>query len=194
MQIFWKIPFLSHAIFKLWEMDAMRKYKWCAPFIERQDILLEIGSGPGSIIKIFRENGHDVTGLDIADNSFDTSLMPDIYDGINMPYDDNQFDCALILTTLHHTHNPDVIITEAMRVARRIIIIEDVYDTPFQAAYTKITDSITNMEFIGHPHTNRSDSEWRTCFNRLGLKLIHSKIYPLAKFYKQAIYIMRRNE
>ncbi len=190
MRLYWQIPFLSRAIFKIWKLDAERKYKWCAPWIEDQKNLLEIGSGPGSIIKVFTKHGHDVTGLDITDNSYDDSLKPDIYDGLTMPYADNQFDCALILTTLHHTPNPDAIITEAKRIAKRIIIIEDVYDTPFQATYTKITDSITNMEFFGHPHTNRSDKQWRECFEKLGLKLQHSKIYPLAKFYKQALYIL----
>lgn len=190
MRIYWQIPFLSKFIFNLWQLDAKRKYDWCEPWLKKQDSLLEIGSGPGSTIKIFREFGHEVTGLDIADNSYDDSLIPDIYNGINMPYADNQFDCALLLTTLHHTPYPDSIISEAMRVAKRIIIIEDVYDTPLQAAYTKITDSITNMEFIGHPHTNRSDAEWRACFDRFGLKLQHQKIYPLAKFFKQALYIL----
>lgn len=190
MQIYWKVPILSKAIFTLWLMDARRKHSWCAPWMKGQTNLLEIGSGPGSIIKIFRDHGHDVTGLDIADNSFHHSLKPDIYDGINMPYGNNQYDCALILTTLHHTPNPDAIIAEAMRVAKRIIIIEDVYDTSFQTACTKITDSITNMEFFGHPHTNRSDKQWRECFEKLGLTLQYSKIYPLAKIYKQALYIL----
>lgn len=190
MRIYWRIPLISKAIFKLWQLDAARKYSWCAPWMSKHHNLLEIGSGPGSVLKIFREYRHEVTGLDVTDNSYDDSLIPDIYDGSNMTYADNQFDCALILTTLHHTPDPDAIIIEAKRVAKRIIIIEDVYDTPFQATYTKVTDSITNMEFIGHPHTNRSDAEWRACFERLGLNLRHSRIYPLAKFFKQALYIL----
>lgn len=181
---------LSHAIFALWKMDAKRKYSWVKDWILPSDSLLEIGSGPGSIIEIFRNNGHNIMGLDIADNSYNQALKPDIYDGQNMPYADNQFNCAMLLTTLHHTPDPDMIIAEAMRVAKRLIIIEDVYDTMFQAAYTKAADSITNMEFIGHPHSNRSDAEWRQCYDNMGLRLIHHKIYPLAKFFKQAVYIL----
>ncbi len=190
MQVFWKVPLLSNAVFKLWKMDAQRKYEWVRHDIKLSDHLLEIGSGPGSVIDVFRSHGHRVMGLDIADNSFRNDLKADIYNGITMPYEDNSFDVALLLTMLHHTPNPKVILKEAKRVAKRLIIIEDVYDTPFQATYTKITDSITNMEFIGHPHTNQSDSKWLESFSELSLTITYRKIYKLAKFYQQAVYIV----
>ncbi len=190
MKYYWKIPFISPAIFALWKMDAQRKYDWVKDWIDKDQKLLEVGSGPGSILEVFRSYGHKVTGLDIADSSFRQDLKSDIYDGQTMPYVDNQFDTTLLLTMLHHTPDPDHIIQEAMRVSKRLIIIEDVYDTSFQAAYTKFTDSITNMEFIGHPHTNRSDPEWQRSFTKHGLKLIHRKIYKLVKFYQQAVYVL----
>ena len=190
MQYYWKIPFISRAIYSIWKIDAQRKYSMCQDWITPDQKLLEIGSGPGSIIEIFRGHGHDVQGLDIADNSISPNLKPDIYDGETMPYADKHFDVSLLLTVLHHVPQPDDILREAMRISRRIIIIEDVYDTPFQAAYTKLTDSITNLEFIGHPHSNRSDAEWRATFERFGWTLRHHKIYPLAKLFQQAIYVV----
>ncbi|WP_229954159.1 class I SAM-dependent methyltransferase [Parasphingorhabdus litoris] len=171
-------------------MDAQRKYRLTKDWIERGDRLLEVGSGPGSVVKVFRKQGLDVTALDIADNSITDDLEPIIYDGDVMPFEDRSFDVALILTVLHHIAEPDKTLQEAARVSKRLIIMEDVYDTPFQAAYTKLTDKITNMEFIGHPHSNRSHAEWLDTFDRMGFTLRHSAIHRLAKFYQQAVYIV----
>lgn len=190
MKYYWRIPIISKTIYAIWKIDAQRKYDWVKHGIKAGDHLLEIGSGPGSILDIFRSHGHHVTGLDIADNSYRDDLKSDIYDGVTMPYPDQSFDCALLLTMLHHTPDPDAILREAMRVSKRLIIIEDVYHTPFQAAYTKFTDSITNLEFIGHPHSNRTDAQWLAAIKALGLSVKHHKIYRLAKIYQQAVYIV----
>ncbi len=190
MQLFWKTPLIGPSKFAVWEIDAQRKYRLTKDAIERADRLLEIGSGPGSVVKVFREKGLDVTALDIADNSITDDLKPTIYDGDIMPFADRSFDIALLLTVLHHTAEPDNILREAGRVSKRLMIMEDVYDTPFQAAYTKLTDKITNMEFIGHPHSNRSHAEWLETFDRMGFTLHHSEIHRLAKFYQQAVYIV----
>lgn len=190
MQLFWKTPLIGSAIFAVWKMDAQRKYRLTENWIRPEDCLLEVGSGPGSVVQVFREHGLDVTALDIADNSITDDLKPTIYDGDEMPFADRSFDAALLLTVLHHTSNPDKILREVGRVSKRLIIMEDVYDTPFQAAYTKLTDKITNMEFIGHPHSNRSHSEWLETFDRMGFTVRHSEIHRLAKFYQQAVYIV----
>ncbi len=190
MQLFWKTPLLGAAIFAVWKMDAQRKYRLTKNWIEGGDRLLEIGSGPGSVVQVFREHGLDVTALDIADNSITDDLKPTVYDGDIMPFADQSFDTALLLTVLHHIANPDKTLREAARVSKRLVIMEDVYDTRFQAAYTKLTDKITNMEFIGHPHSNRSHDEWLETFDRMGFILRHSEIHRLAKFYQQAVYVV----
>ena len=91
---------------------------------------------------------------------------------------------------LHHTPEPEKIISEAVRCAKRIIIIEDVYDNAFQAWYTKRTDSLTNLEFIGHPHSNRSHTEWLETFETMGLTLRYAKVHSLALIYQQAVYVL----
>ena len=159
---------------------------WLSP----GEAILEVGSGPGSVVAVLREAGHHVTGLDVADNSYSDDLRPVVYDGATMPFEANAFDVALILTTLHHTSDPDRIIAQASRVARRLIVIEDVYDTRWQEIYTKVTDAFTNLEFIGHPHSNRSDAQWRACFERFGFRLRYRKIHRLLKFYQQAVYVL----
>jgi len=192
MGYLWKTPVIGRLVFDLWKLDAARKYGWVSDWVSPDDSIVEIGSGPGSVLSVFRDHGLNVDGLDIQDSSFAQSFRPKIYEGDVMPYPDDHFDIAMLLTMLHHTTDPDAILQEASRIAPRLIIIEDVYDNPLQRKLTTVTDSLTNLEFAGHPHSNRSDPEWVQTFETLGLTLRHKAIYPVLKLFKQAVYVVER--
>jgi len=64
---------------------------------------------------------------------------------------------------------------EAKRVSKKIIIIEEIYTNIFNKYLTYFIDSLLNLEFIGHPHTNKTDKEWKLLFGQLGLKLTDAK-------------------
>lgn len=186
----WRLPILSAAIFAAWKWDARRKYKWTKSWISPEDRWLDIGSGPGSFLSVSRENGHNVQGLDVRPVHYRDELRAHIYDGVVMPYEDKSYEGAFLLTMLHHTPDPELILHEAARTARRLIIIEDVYDNRLGEIYTKLTDKVTNLEFRGHPHTNRTDAEWKDTFARLGFELIYAKTHRLALIYQQAVYVV----
>ena len=190
MPSFWKTPGLGPLVFAIWRADARRKLALTEPWLSREDRLLEIGSGPGSVLIEFRRAGLQVDALDVADSSYEPRLKPTLYDGQTMPYTDGAYDTALLLTVLHHVPDPDAILAEAALIARRLIIIEDVYDSAWQRKYTKIADSITNLEFFGHPHSNRSDTEWRETFARLRLPLLHGEVHRFAGAFRQAVYVL----
>jgi len=192
MPSLWDIPVLGPGVFAIWRADARRKLRLIEPWLSHQTSLLEIGSGPGSVLMEFRDAGFQIDALDVSDSSFDASLTPMLYDGARMPFEDSAYDTALLLTVLHHIGDPDAVLAEAARVARRVIIIEDVYDTPWQRKYTKVADSITNLEFFGHPHSNRSDPEWRETFAKHDLSLTHGAVHRLAGIFQQAVYVLDR--
>jgi len=50
--------------------------------------------------------------------------------------------------------------------------MEDVCERRLQRIATRTIDSLLNLEFFGHPHTNKSDSEWRRIFAGVGLRLL----------------------
>ena len=190
----WKTPVLGSLIFSIWRADARRKLELASPWVSPQDKLLEVGSGPGSVLFEFRRAGFQIDAIDVTDTSYSASLRPELYDGEHMPYIEDAYDTALLLTVLHHTPQPDDILLETARVARRVIILEDVYDGAWQRKYSKVADSITNLEFFGHPHSNRSDAEWRQSFSRLNLKLLHAEVHPFAAFFKQALYVVETSD
>ena len=114
-----------------------------------------------------------------------------VYDGERLPFADKSFDACTIITVLHHTPDPDAILREAMRVTRkRIVIMEDIFRNPLQKQLTFFTDSLVNLEFEGHPHTNRSDAEWKETFERMGLKLVFREDFRTLVFFRQVVYVV----
>ncbi len=181
---------LRRMVFKLWVTDAWYKWRRIREFVPRGASVLEIGAGPGSIYFVLQRMGYDVRAVDIEDQTLSWGIEPLIFDGRTIPYQDQQFDIALLLTVLHHAHDPDRLLAEAQRVARRVIVIEDVYTNTLQKYLTFFTDSVLNLEFAGHPHNNRPDVEWRNTFKRLGLKLRHVADERFFMFFRQATYVL----
>lgn len=185
------MPSLSHRLSLAW---ARGKISHIDHLLPDTGSILDIGSGRGVVTSVLRERGFAVTPLDVRNRSQEPALSPVVYDGTAIPFPDNAFDCALLLTVLHHTPDPDAVLREAVRVARRIIIIEDVYTNTLQKHTTFFTDSLFNLEFRGHPHSNRTDTEWRQTFERLGLTLAVADVVErsVLLLYRQVAYGLTR--
>ena len=149
MKGLWSIPIIGPLIFAAWKIDARRKLGWMQEFLSSSDKIIDIGSGPGSLLSVMRQRGFDIDGLDIRDSAYHENLKAHMYDGETMPFNPQSYDTALLSTMLHHTPDPDHILREAARIAHRLIIIEDVYGGPFMEWLTKRFDSLMNLEFHG---------------------------------------------
>lgn len=152
------------------------------PFLLGKGEILDIGSGLCRIAKILQDKGYQVTSVDIQNLSIVEEIKPIICDGKRLPFKNNSFDTALLLTVLHHTADPEAILKEAKRVSKKIIIIEDIYKNTAQKYFTFVVDSLVNLEFFGHPHTNKSDVGWKMLFKGLNLNLkgsMHKKIWKV---------------
>ena len=157
-------------------------------FLNRKDNILDIGAGSCTVAAILSKKKYRITPLDIVDFSFVEEIKPILYDGKRFPFDNNSFNVSLLITVLHHTPHPKEIIKEATRVAKRIIIMEDVYLNNFHKYLTYFFDSLLNFEFLGHPHTNKTDSQWRLLFADLGLKIIGVKYSSRLLIFRHATY------
>lgn len=183
---------LKKLVFRAWLWDAHQKLARIQGYLKKDDRLLDIGTGPGSLALLLRQSGFQTTTLDVQDMSLTDEIRPRLYDGDRLPFADDTFDVALILTVLHHARAPEQIILEAKRVARRIVIIEDVYDNILQRYLTYCADSLFNLDFSAHPHSNKRDGEWRKLFAALGLKLRDARCDRFLYFFKQATYYLER--
>jgi alpha-1,6-mannosyltransferase len=167
------------------------KYERIARHLSREAQILDIGTGNGGLVAGLREDGFRVETVDVKDISFFPEVKPVVYDGETLPFAEDAFDECTIVTVLHHTPDPEAILREAIRVTRRrIVIMEDIYRNPLQKHLTFFTDSLVNLEFEGHPHTNRSDAEWRETFARLGLKLVFREDFRTLVFFRQVVYVV----
>lgn len=157
--------------------------------------ILEIGCGNGALSKLLRANSLKVEMLDIENRSIFSDIQPKLYKGETLPYTDNSFGTSQMITMLHHTPEPRKLIKEAMRVSDDLIIMEDVFSNTFQKYITWFTDSIVNWEFSSHPHTNKTDKEWRALFIELGLEVKEVKYHPgFLLFFSQVTYHLQKKK
>ncbi len=133
--------------------------------------VLDIGSGEGLLADALLRRTFDVTMVDVVDKAMLPNVAPVIYDGETLPWPDNTFDVALLITVLHHIPQPEQTLREARRVAKRVIVMEDIFRSTPEKYFTLLADSWVNWEWIGHPHSNRSDEGWRATFEMLGMRV-----------------------
>jgi len=152
--------------------DTVRKI---GPYLKKEDLILDIGSGGAHVAHELKTLGYDITTLDIKNKSYFEDVRPIIYNGQTIPFPDDHFDVSLLLTVLHHTKDPLSVLAEAKRVSKKIIIIEDLHKGWIQKYLTFAMDSILNREFFGHPHSNKTKSEWESSFKEMGLTIIDKK-------------------
>lgn len=162
-----------------------------APLLRKGERILDIGAGGCTVAAGLRELGHDIHPVDIRDQSCVPSLRPQLYDGERLPFTDQSFDVALLITVLHHIADPDQTLREAQRVAKRLIIQEDLYNSTWQRYATYAMDSLLNLEFFGHPHTNRNDAGWRAAFARLGGTVLFFGQKPFWKIFRSGTYVVQ---
>ncbi len=154
---------------------------------------MDIGAGTCNLAELLLEEQQcQITVMDVKNHSRVPGIEPILYDGRTIPFADDSFDVALLITVLHHTPDPAHLIREARRVARRIIIVEDIYtSTPHKYA-TFFMDSLFNYEFIGHPHSNKDDAGWRALFDELRLRLVDTFSNPSFLVFKHGYYFLER--
>jgi SAM-dependent methyltransferase len=181
---------LTKFVFAAWLLDAARKWRLVGRFIGVGEKVLEVGTGPGSVYEVLRRQGLDVVTLDVEDMLFRKHAALILYDGQRMPFPSATFDTALLLTVLHHCHNPEAVIGEALRVARRVIVLEDTYASAWQRWFTQFMDSLVNLEFIHHPHNNRNHESWIALFGKLNARLIHSSERRFFLLFRQGLYVL----
>ena len=135
--------------------------------------VLDVGSGNGAFVKILNDIDIIAQGSDIVDQSLFTDINPiQLNESGISKFEHDGFDCVQMITMLHHTDEPDLLIKQqALLVAPKLIVMEDVFGNPIQEFVTHVTDSIVNWEFFGHPHNNRTDEDWRAAFERVGYEL-----------------------
>ncbi len=181
------------ALTRWWiNLRAGLKVKRIKGWFSLDEQVLDIGTGNGGVAFKLYNRGVDVTTIDVKNRSRISQIQPVIYDGKHIPFSDEAFHTVMLLTVLHHTTDPETILREAKRVGKRIIVMEDIYSNTLQKWLTYGMDSLVNLEFRGHPHTNKTDAEWRRLFQELGLRVTKVRYHSVLVIFSQATYELEK--
>jgi SAM-dependent methyltransferase len=108
------------------EKDLLRRL-WAA---NTPQTVLEVGCGTGLFLEWFAGGGHQVTGiepspymLNVARRRLPQRIALDRGYAEDLPYEDNAFDTVALITTLEFVNDPCRAIEEALRVARRHVLL-----------------------------------------------------------------------
>ncbi len=71
-------------------------------FYKEGESILDIGSGNCALNLLLQKQGKNITGVDIANKSAYPEITPVVYDGVTLPFADNEFDVVQLITVLHH--------------------------------------------------------------------------------------------
>lgn len=167
------------------------KLKTVFPHLNLPGKNIDIGCGNGMITQHLRQQNYHCTAMDVANLSIVPSVEVVVYDGLSMPFEDKHFDTALLLTVLHHTPDPIPVLKEAARIAKKIIIIEDIYNNKVQQYLTYAMDTLVNLGHSSMTYQNKSDKEWKAAFKALNLELIETSSKPVLFFFRQATYVLK---
>ena len=181
---------LNRIIYKIVERRTGEVTDIIVNFLGKKNKILDIGCGFCTLTKKLSAKGFKVTSIDIKNKSIFPEIIPTIYDGKKIPFHNRSFDTSLLITVLHHTPNPKRILIEAKRVSSKIIVMEDIFTNPIQKYLTMIMDSLLNFEFLNHPHSNKSDRDWRKLFRQLGLKIKTTEYHQYWGLFQSVTYLL----
>jgi ubiquinone/menaquinone biosynthesis C-methylase UbiE len=168
--------------------------------LEHGESILDIGTGDGRIAdEVASHLSAAIVLVDLVDGRH--SQLPLVVGrGEDLPFGDKSFDVTLLVTVLHHTKNPRMLIKEAARVARRTVVVqEDVYGNNIvEDVMVYIIDLVgTIAGGWPRPEKPRKIPEWELMFESAGLrparKVFHQWTlgYPLLRA-KTVIWVLER--
>jgi ubiquinone/menaquinone biosynthesis C-methylase UbiE len=89
--------------------------------------ILDVGCGSGTLAHFWKEQGYDVTGLDISDKSLEITRSKGVYcvkGNITkgLPFEDDSFDLVYSDGLLEHFVDPKPVLDEIFRVSGKYIL------------------------------------------------------------------------
>lgn len=116
--------------------------------------ILDIGCGEGNHLQFFSRLGFDACGLDAspymvrrARERLGHRCTLQVGDAEDLPFEDNEFDVALLINTLEFLDRPAEALMEAGRVARRCVFVGVTNSLSWYCLCTKLRSLFTKTLF-----------------------------------------------
>lgn len=149
-----------------------------ASLIPPKSKVLDVGCGDGAIDSLILQDRPSVSieGIDVLVRPA-AKIPVRHFDGLHIPYPDVHFDVVMLIDVLHHADDPLLLLREASR-AGRSVIIKDVLREGFLADRTlRFMDWVGNAHHgVALPYNYWSKAEWDAAFDAVGLKPLATKL------------------
>jgi len=136
--------------------------------------VLDVGCGDGLIAYLLMQKRLDlrIRGIDVLGRG-QTYIPIEGFDGRVIPCVDKGLDVVMFVDVLHHTENPVILLREAMRVARKAIVIKDhTCNGLFAGPTLRFMDWVGNARYgISLPYNYWPQQKWLEAFDMLGLTI-----------------------
>lgn len=156
--------------------------------------LLDVGAGDGRVGEaIARRLRASVVGADVAPQAGSAiEIVP--FDGVTLPFEGGAFDAVILADVLHHAASPDALLGEALRVARRAVLVKDHFAFgPVSRAILRVLDEVGNaQQGIGVRGTYLSPAAWLDLVARCGAA-VTGQVWPL-HIHRSPIHHLTRDE
>lgn len=161
--------------------------------------LLDVGCGDGSLALRIMQMRPDITirGIDVLIRD-KVHIPVELFDSTQFPYDDNHFDAVMFVDVLHHTDDPEHLLREAARVARKNVIIKDHLLNGLLAGPTlRLMDHVGNARHgVTLIYNFWSRKRWQQTFQSLGLSTatwnerLHIYPWPIGLIFDRTLHFI----
>ena len=156
-----------------------------AELIPRNATLLDVGCGEGHIDQaiLARRADLSIEGTDLYPRP-EAFIAVRPFDGQTLPYADKSFDGVMFMDVLHHASKPTELLREAVRVARKSVLIKDHFAEGLLARSTlRFMDLVGNAGYsFAWTADYWSQERWLQTFKELNLSLVEKRnslgLYP----------------
>lgn len=130
-------------------------------------LVLDIGCGPGIVGRMLKEENPSISirGLEVMVRP-QCAIEFDLFDGRTIPLPDGAVDVCLFVDVLHHTTEPERLLSEALRVSRRYVLMKDhLCENGMDRAVLSMMDWVGNRPHgVPVPYNFKSKREWTGYF------------------------------
>lgn len=170
------------------------EFKSVEGWIKKGDKVLDLGCGDGSLLKILKDKGVKVEGMEISESGVKSCLKKGLKVrrgriDKKLPFKNKEFTIAVCNVTLQMVMYPETLLKEMKRVAKRQIVtfpnfafLPNRLDLLFNGKMPRIMIPGYKWYSTGHIH-QLSIRDFQEVCREIGLKIVANKhIYPGSSF------------
>jgi SAM-dependent methyltransferase len=155
--------------------------------------VLDVGCGDGTLDQLILQQlpGVSIEGIDVLVRTA-TKIPVRPFDGMRIPYPDARFDVVMFVDVLHHTDDPLLLLQEAQRVGKTILVKDHFRKGLLAGPTLRLMDWVGNAHHgVVLPYNYWSEKQWDDALRVVGLKSVE-KIASLGLYPPPASWIFER--